>query len=400
VQRAKAARLVKAGIGNPEATVSLEDPLRRRVTGNFIVAVLLTTFMGFSSWRSVQVAANDADWMVHTYDVIQRLKVTLQHVTEVETSARMFALVGQAPLLAHYETVRDSIAQDEEALRHLTADNPHQQRRLDVLESQIRAEVELAARMVAKRQQGNTAAGAGELLETESLMGAVRATTEEMQAGETQLLSQRTEKTKSGRWLASFFMAAGVVVGVGLLAVAKFAIKREIAGCAGVWAQLKALNADLEQRVDQRTAALQSQSIERERAEQKLRQGEEMFRLLLDGIKDYAIYMLDPTGKVNSWNAGAARIKGYRSEDILGKDFCCFYRAEEVEAGKPARDLQEAVSRGRFEEQAWRVRKDGSVFWAHVVITPMYDDSGTLRGFSKVARDISERKEAEERLGG
>src|SRR5216683_174697 len=137
---------------------------------------------------------------------------------------------------------------------------------------------------------------------------------------------------------------------------------------------------------------------QRKRAEEELRQSEERFRLMLSGVKDYAIYMLDPEGHVTSWNAGAARIKGYRSEEILGKHFSCFYVAQDRKSDKPSRELRESLSTGRFEEQAQRVRKDGSVFWADVVITPLYDDSGSLRGFSKIARDITERKRAEEAL--
>ena len=142
--------------------------------------------------------------------------------------------------------------------------------------------------------------------------------------------------------------------------------------------------------------AIRAAITERKRAEEALHESQERFRLLLDGIKEYAIYMLDPAGHVISWNEGAARIKGYRSEEILGKHFSCFYVPEDCEADKPSRELRESVSQGRFEEKARRVRKDGSVFWADIVITPMYDDSGTLKGFSKVARDITEHKQAEE----
>jgi len=142
--------------------------------------------------------------------------------------------------------------------------------------------------------------------------------------------------------------------------------------------------------------AIRAAITERKRAEEALHESQERFRLLLDGVKDYAIYMLDPAGHVISWNEGAARIKGYRSEEILGKHFSCFYVPEDCEADKPSRELRESVSQGRFEEKARRVRKDGSVFWADIVITPMYDDSGTLKGFSKVARDITEHKQAEE----
>src|SRR5258708_5672083 len=142
--------------------------------------------------------------------------------------------------------------------------------------------------------------------------------------------------------------------------------------------------------------AIRADITERKRAEEVLHESQERFRLLLDGVKDYAIYMLDPEGNVVSWNAGAARIKGYRQEEILGKHFSCFYTLEDRKTGKPSRELQETLSKGRFEEQALRVRKDGSSFWANVVITPMFDDHGTLRGFSKVARDITERKRPEE----
>jgi PAS domain S-box-containing protein len=142
--------------------------------------------------------------------------------------------------------------------------------------------------------------------------------------------------------------------------------------------------------------AIRADITERKRADEALHESQERFRLLLDGVKDYAIYMLDPEGHVVSWNTGAERIKGYRSEEILGKHFSCFYVAEEREAGRPARELQQSLAKGRFEAQAQRVRKDGSAFWANVVITPMYDDSGALRGFSKVARDITQQK-ADER---
>ncbi len=143
---------------------------------------------------------------------------------------------------------------------------------------------------------------------------------------------------------------------------------------------------------------LEREIAERKRAEEALRESQEGFRLLLDGAKDYAIYMLDPEGHVISWSEGAARLKGYRSEEILGQHFSCFYLPEDRAAGTPARELQESLAKGRFEAQAQRVRKDSSVFWADVVITPMYDDSGVLRGYSKIARDITERRRAEERL--
>jgi PAS domain S-box-containing protein len=137
---------------------------------------------------------------------------------------------------------------------------------------------------------------------------------------------------------------------------------------------------------------------ELKRAEEKLRQSEERFRLMVESVVDYAILMLDPNGNVVSWNAGAERIKGYRAEEIIGRHFSQFYPAEDVEHGKPQRELEEAIANGRLEDEGWRVRKDGSTFWANVIITPLRDESGALRGFGKVTRDMTERKRSQEAL--
>ncbi len=141
---------------------------------------------------------------------------------------------------------------------------------------------------------------------------------------------------------------------------------------------------------------------ERKRAEEALRQSEERFRLIVDNVKDYAIFMLDLNGVVATWNAGAERINGYRPEEIIGQHFSKFYPAEDISAGKCEMELERALADGRFEDEGWRVRKDGSRFWANVIITCLRDPSGQAVGFGKVTRDLSERKEAEEqrlRLG-
>jgi PAS domain S-box-containing protein len=136
----------------------------------------------------------------------------------------------------------------------------------------------------------------------------------------------------------------------------------------------------------------------RKKVEKALRQSEERFRLLVSEVTGYAILLLDSEGRIASWNAGAERIKGYRSEEIIGQHFSRFYPTEDVERGKPAYELKVAVEQGRFEEEGWRIRKDGSRFWAHVVITALYDETGLLRGFGKVTRDITERRRTEELL--
>jgi PAS domain S-box-containing protein len=136
----------------------------------------------------------------------------------------------------------------------------------------------------------------------------------------------------------------------------------------------------------------------RRRAEQSLRDSEERFRLIVESTVDYAIFMLDPDGYIASWNAGAERIKGYSAEEIIGQHFSKFYTAEANATGWPAFELQEAIRVGRFEDEGWRVRKDGSTFWANVVITAIRGADATLRGFAKVTRDLTQRKAHEERI--
>ena len=162
---------------------------------------------------------------------------------------------------------------------------------------------------------------------------------------------------------------------------------------------------ELERVVAERTAQLtavnddlRKQMIERKDAEEALKTNEERFRLLIEGVKDYAIFMLDSDGRVMTWNKGAERIKGYHAEEILGKHLSAFYQPEDIQADRPAQALRTAVAEGRFEEEGWRLRKDGSRFWASAVITALKDRSGKLQGFAKVTRDITERKQAEEKL--
>ena len=134
---------------------------------------------------------------------------------------------------------------------------------------------------------------------------------------------------------------------------------------------------------------------ERRQTEEVLRQSEEKFRLLVEGVMDYAIFMLDPDGRVASWNVGAERIKGYRADEIMGRHFSTFYPREAIADGKPERELREALEHGRVEDEGWRIRKNGERFWANVVITALRGADGVLRGFAKITRDLSERRRVE-----
>jgi formate hydrogenlyase transcriptional activator len=137
---------------------------------------------------------------------------------------------------------------------------------------------------------------------------------------------------------------------------------------------------------------------ERRRVQEALELSEQRLRAMVESVKDYAIFTMDPRGYVMSWNPGAERIKGYRAEEIVGQHFSKFYPQEDLDRGKPDYELKVAAAGGRFEDEGWRLRKDGSRFWANVIISTLRDSAGNLRGFSKVTRDFTERKQAEEAL--
>ncbi|HEX5504736.1 MAG TPA: PAS domain S-box protein [Thermomicrobiales bacterium] len=136
----------------------------------------------------------------------------------------------------------------------------------------------------------------------------------------------------------------------------------------------------------------------RKRAEAALRESEEGFRLLVEGVRDYAIIRLSPAGRVGSWNAGAERLFGYREDEILGASLARLYPPEDVARGRPDEELAEATTEGHYEEEGWRARRGGARFWAHVTVTTLRDEGGALRGYAKVVRDVTARMEAEDRL--
>jgi PAS domain S-box-containing protein len=138
----------------------------------------------------------------------------------------------------------------------------------------------------------------------------------------------------------------------------------------------------------------------RKRRDDALRESEERYRVLVDSITDYAIIRITKTGQVSSWNVGAERLKGYRPDEIIGQHFSVFYSAEDRRDGRPETGLREALANGRYESEGWRVRKDGSRFWANAVITPLHDADGNHVGFAKVTRDLTDRKRTEDALRG
>jgi PAS domain S-box-containing protein len=182
--------------------------------------------------------------------------------------------------------------------------------------------------------------------------------------------------------------AAPIAVSDGSLG--QLAISRDVTALKNSATALVQLNIQLEEKVGERTQELEA-------ALSRLRESERTFGLLVEGVTDYAIYLLDPTGHIVSWNSGAKRIKGYEAEEVIGRHFQCFYSEDDRAAGVPAAGLRTAAREGRLETEGWRLRKDGTRFWANVIIDAIHSD-GLLIGYAKITRDITERRAAETRL--
>ncbi len=336
----------------------------RKVELGFGAAILALLIVSIASYRGLVVSRASTDWVRHTHEVLESLQDLQFAMGSIESSSRGFVLTGNENYVETYQRSRSRAIQDQADLRSLTADNAQSQLRLSEFEALAAQRIEAAGRAIAlRRGEGMEAAaealrgGAGQAREEELQAAVLR-----LQTQERRLLQRRSEDAKRRLGQARIVLLAGTLLGLLIAAAAGWNLQRHNAG--------------------------------RGRAEEALRDSEEQYRMLLDGVQDHAIFMLDPQGQVVSWNAGAERIQGYTAEEIIGRNFSCFFPAEDIQRGRPGDVLAIAAARGRHEEQGMRVRKDGSRFLANVACTGLRDPAGKLRGFSEISRDLSESKES------
>ena len=279
-------------------------------------------------------------------------------------------MTGKESYLESYRASILSAEQDEATVRNLTVDNPEQQRQLPALERLAAQKIQFAEMVIGLRRAKGLEAAADAVRSGrgQRIMNEFQAVVRQLQDEELRLLAQRDADAKRRLGQTKTVLIFGTVLGLLIAAAAGWSVQRD--------------------------------SSRRGLAEEALRESEEKYRMLLDGVQDYAIFMMDPRGQVVSWNAGAERIKGYTAEQIIGHNFSCFFPPEDIERGRPEEVLRMTAASGRHEEQGMRVRKDGSRFLASVTFTALRDPAGNLRGFSEFSHDLSESKESEAKYRG
>jgi PAS domain S-box-containing protein len=340
--------------------------LENKIAAGFAAAVGFMLLIGGAAWWSATRSAETFRWVDHTHEVLYRLEATLTNLLVLQSSSRGYALTAHEDLLRTYDTDEATTRENLRSLRRLIADNPAQLERLDRLDPLVAHAIDLFRERIALRRNGGLEAVLHSRANTTGLptMELILEGFNEMEAAERRLLTERSATAQSGQQRAVLVFGLGTLFAVAVVAIAGILVRRDF--------------------------------VRRQGAEAALRQNEMRTRLMIDSVRDYAILMLDPGGRITSWNPGAQRIKGYPAGEIIGQHFSRFYPEDAVRSGLPETELRLAATNGRFEDEGWRVRRDGSRLWANTVISAMRNPAGELLGFVKVTRDLTERRQAEE----
>jgi PAS domain S-box-containing protein len=338
------------------------------------LALMVAACLALAAVETYQFASNapklrqSRELVAHTFEVMATARLLELSIRNAERAQRNFLLTGEEPLLAPFADSAEQVPRLLQTLKALTSDNPEQQARMPELEREVAAKLAELQRVREVRQQAGRQAALAFLQQrlASDPMATIGTMIGSVLASEDELLKSRQERAARDERNAVVAAVLGAVISLAILLVGLFLV-------------LQALR-----RI--------------RRYDQVLRRSEEQFRLLVGGVTDYGIYMLDPQGRVASWNAGATRIKGYSEDEILGQHFSRFYTEEDRQAGTPQKALDTAAREGRFESEGWRVRKDGSRFWVSAVIDALRDPAGRLVGFAKITRDVTERRERQQAL--
>jgi diguanylate cyclase (GGDEF)-like protein/PAS domain S-box-containing protein len=351
------------GIGVGMKSKSFSDRKAQLTLGSAILCLIVVSV---ASFRGMAVS-DESDVMVrHTHKVLETLQDLLFAAAGVISNARGYGQTGLASYLQSYRVNRQSIEQDQVTLRELTADNPLQQRipELERLTSQkmVRAET------IIHRRDSSTldSADIGRSGTDDAIDDQFQIVVGNLRNEELRLLELRDADAKQRLGLVKGLMIVATFMGLLIAALAGWSFYRSTA--------------------------------KQDMAEAALCDSEEKYRSLLDGIQEYAVLMLDPVGVILNWNVGAQRMHGYTAEEIVGQNFSRLFPLEDTQAGRPQEILRLAALNERHQEEMPHARQDGSTFIGEIALTALHDSSGKLRGFSKISRDLTPRKDAESHL--
>jgi len=343
--------------------------LNRKAYIAFGTAILILLVVGAFSYHSMALSNQSNRWARHTDEVLASMQSLLTATISMESNGLGYMLSGRDSYVESYHANVASAEQFEHALRNLTADNLALQPRLATLETLIAQKTTRTDLMLdLRRTRGMEAVLAAQDGSGDVLLQRIRALVGDLQDGELRLLAQRDLDAKWRLREAKTILVFGTILGLLITAAAGWSVRRD--------------------------------GLRRGFAEEALRDSEEKYRTLVHAAQDYAIFMLDPGGKVVTWNAGAERINGYSAAEIIGHNFSSLFPPDDVKRGRPEEVLHITAASGRHEEQGLRVRKDGSQFLAGVTVTALRDPTGKLQGFSEISRDLSETKESEAKYRG
>ena len=343
------------------STASLSNRTVRLAFGSAIAILLL---MGTLSYLSTVTSDKSDGWVRHTHEVLDDLQSLTVGMAEVSSSIRRFVITGEDSDLEPYRTARSEVERLASVLRSVTLDNPEQQRRLPILEQLAAERMQRAELIIALRKNQGIEAAMKSVREGPS----VRVTAEytaivlELQGEEERLLAIRNAEAAANLRHTKIILLCGTLLGLLITGVAGWSVHRD--------------------------------NYRRWLAEQALHESERKYRMLVNGVKDYAILMLGPLGEIRSWNPGAERMSGCAFKEVAGQNFSRFFPAEDIASGKPEEILRIAATNGEYEEQSTRVRSDGTRYQVRSSYAASRDPAGNLRGFSVISRDLTESTES------
>jgi PAS domain S-box-containing protein len=333
-----------------------------------VAAILLVA--GVVAYRSLVASETSTTWRRHAHEVLEHVVSLRSAMENIESGYRDFALSGDDAFLQLSRVNISLVDQEQKALRGLTPNDPKQQQRLDIIAGLAQQIIQRGDALVRLRRTGGNEPALDVIrkVQDDPILDEFRAVNRDMEDEEQRLVIERNADMARRYRQAKTSLILGGALAFLIATVSGWIVRRDY--------------------------------IARARAEAAFLDSEERMRILIEGVQDYAIFMLDPHGTVVSWNAGAERIKGYKADEIIGQNFSRFYPQEDIDRGEPEEELRIAIATGRSETERWRVRKDGSRFLADLVITAAYDPSGKLLGFSEISHDITGRKETQAKYRG